>query len=321
MEHPLRDGFRTSRPTTEDAAAIQKLVAAADVAAIGQADTTLDDVKDALAEPAFDRTRDGWLVWRGRDLVGWAWACRKGDSANVDIDVYTRPNVDGVNPFLWDIVERRAGEIAAELSHPDAVAYIGVHRQDSSKKASAEQRGYAVQTSFYRMRVDHDGVKSDPELPSGVTLTTVADDDDLRREAHNVYERSFGTHFGFVPRSYEQWLADNESQTTFDWSQLRLALVDGAPAAMLAGTNQFVPDENCGYVQTLATLPAYRGRRLASVLLRDRFVRDARLGRVGTYLHVDANNATGALRLYESVGMRTVMVIDVWRKTINAVPR
>jgi ribosomal protein S18 acetylase RimI-like enzyme len=121
-----------------------------------------------------------------------------------------------------------------------------------------------------------------------------------------------------VPKSYESWLADKESQSSFEWSQLRLARVDGEPAAMFAGTNQFVPDENCGYVATLATLPDYRGRGLGALLLRDAFARDARAGRVGTYLHVDANNTTPALGLYESVGMRQVLAIEIWRRTVSA---
>ncbi len=31
-------------------------------------------------------------------------------------------------------------------------------------------------------------------------------------------------------------------------------------------------------------------------------------------LHVDVANVTGALRLYESVGMRAVLEIDAWGK-------
>jgi ribosomal protein S18 acetylase RimI-like enzyme len=320
VEVPLPEGFTTSRPTAEDAAAIYGLLASADLVAIGHVDSTLDDVHDALAEPGFDRDRDGWLVWRGHTVVGWAWACRKGSSDQVQIDVYTHPEVPEVASWLWDIVETRAAEIAAELGHPRAVVDIGVHRQDADKRTRAELRSYAIETSFYRMKVDHDVPPEPLAPPPGVTLLTVGDDEARRRAAHRVYEDSFQAHFGFVSRTYDEWAADHAAQSTFDWSQLRLAVVDGVPAAVLAGTNQFVPDENCGYVQTLATLPAYRGRRLASLLLRDRFSRDAELGRAGTYLHVDANNSTGALDLYESVGMRTVMIIDVWRKPLPARP-
>ena len=35
-----------------------------------------------------------------------------------------------------------------------------------------------------------------------------------------------------------------------------------------------------------------------------------------TILHVDTNNPTPALSLYQGVGIRTVLVIDVWRRVM-----
>ena len=66
---------------------------------------------------------------------------------------------------------------------------------------------------------------------------------------------------------------------------------------------------------------AARGKGLAKLLLRQAFARDANAGRVGTILHVDTNNPTPALGLYERVGMRTVLVIDVWRRVMPTTDR
>ena len=101
--------------------------------------------------------------------------------------------------------------------------------------------------------------------------------------------------------------------SSHDWSQLRVAYLGGQPVAMLQGNDQFVDDENCGYVQRLGVRPEARGLGLARLLLRQAFVADARRGRQGTLLHVDTNNPTPALDLYLGVGMRAVLVIDVWR--------
>ena len=83
---------------------------------------------------------------------------------------------------------------------------------------------------------------------------------------------------------------------------------------MLHGNDQFAADERCGYIARVAVVETARVRGLAKLLLRQAFARDARAGRVGTALHVDTNNPTPALGLYERVGMRTVLVIDVWRR-------
>ena len=317
METPTgHAGYTTRRPTAGDAKAIHELVVACDVAAIGRADNTLDDITDELVEPEFSMAEDGWLVHSGEQLVGWGWACRRGESDNVDIDVYAAPDATAARDWLWTAVVRRAVEIAGELGHPRARVDIGIHRDDSAKAAAARERGCEVATSFFRMRVDHPSPPPEPALPAGVALVTAGDDEKLRRVAHAIRDAAFTEHFGFYSQPYDKWAAAIGAASSHDWSQLRVATVDGTPAAMLLGNNQFVPDDQCGYVAIVATLPAYRGRGLAALLLRDRFAADARAGRAGTYLHVDANNTTPALGLYESVGMRTVIVVDIWRQTL-----
>ena len=77
---------------------------------------------------------------------------------------------------------------------------------------------------------------------------------------------------------------------------------------MIQSTNHFVPDEGCGYVLSLAVLPAFRSRGLGRFLLLNAFAADAAIGRKGTYLHVDSGNTTPALGLYLSAGMRLVLV-------------
>ncbi|MDQ1698604.1 MAG: mycothiol synthase, partial [Frankiaceae bacterium] len=57
-------------------------------------------------------------------------------------------------------------------------------------------------------------------------------------------------------------------------------------------------------VGTLGTLREARGRGIGSLLLRTAFAEFAARGLRKVTLGVDAANLTGAVRLYESVGMR-----------------
>ena len=163
------------------------------------------------------------------------------------------------------------------------------------------------------MRIDFDAPPAEPVVPAGVIVRTGPGDEAFHRQAHDVSKRAFAEHFGFVERSFEDWHESIESASTSDWTQLRVAYVDGRPAAMVRGTDQFVDDEDCGYVATVAVLPASRGHGLAKLLLLQAFADDFRRGRRGTVLHVDANNVTPAVGLYEHVGMRSVLAIDVWQ--------
>jgi ribosomal protein S18 acetylase RimI-like enzyme len=58
---------------------------------------------------------------------------------------------------------------------------------------------------------------------------------------------------------------------------------------------------------------------VAKALLRDCFAAAQRAGRKAVLLHVDVANVTGALRLYESVGMRPVLEIDAFAKGTSSV--
>ncbi|WP_049563401.1 GNAT family N-acetyltransferase [Nonomuraea sp. SBT364] len=305
-----------SRPRREDAAAIHELIVARDVAVLGVPDVTLDDVLGELAEPAFDLGADGWLA-RGADgrPDGWAWACASGDGDVVDVEVIVRPGVTGLAERLWPLVLGRAAELGRARGHASASADVGVYRTDEAQRALVRSYGFEPGTSFYRMRADFDGPVEPPPVPAGLTLET-GESDDVRRRAHRVHQEGFADHFGFTPSGYDHWYERRQAHNATDWSQLTLVSVDGEPAAVCIGNDQFAADEGCGYVATLAVLPAFRGRGLGRFLLRHAFAADAARGRKGTILHVDSNNTTPALGLYESAGMRPVMVIDVWRRQV-----
>lgn len=305
-----------SPPRPDDAAAIHELVAAYDTAVIGGPDSTLQDIADELAEPGLDLATDCWLARapEGR-LDGWAWAFRTGDSDLVEVEVIVRPGVTGLDERLWPAVLARAAELGGDRGHDAVTLHLGIHRADAAKRARAAELGFAPATSFHRMRVDHDGAVPPPAPLPGLTLRT-GESEEVRREAYRVHQEGFAEHFGFVRVSYEQWHARRQASSATDWSQLVLAHLDGRPAGLVIGSDQFLPDEGCGYVATLAVLPACRGRGLGRFLLRHAFAADAARGRKGTILHVDSNNTTPALGLYESAGMRQVLAVDIWERRL-----
>jgi mycothiol synthase len=75
-------------------------------------------------------------------------------------------------------------------------------------------------------------------------------------------------------------------------------------------------DTELGWVGTLGVRAAWRRRGLGEALLRSSFgvLHERGLRRVG--FGVDAENATGALRLYEKVGMRRVRRSGNWAKDL-----
>ncbi|ONI80363.1 hypothetical protein ALI22I_44305 [Saccharothrix sp. ALI-22-I] len=306
----LPPGHTARPPRPDDAETILGLVQAYTTAVVGFADYTLDDVRDELSRPEFDPERDAWLVFDpAGTAVGYATANGKSGSAEVDVDVVsTDPTV---TDWLFTHVLDRAREIGREGGHDKISVHHGVYRDDVSLRARVEALGFEIATTFHRMRIDHTADVPPPSPVPGLVLRQALDED-VRRTVHEVWNTSFDGHFGFVPKPYDTWHEKLARQSTFDWSDLWLAELDGHPAGFLKCSDQFA-DENCGYVDHLGVLPEARGRGVAKHLLRHAFSLDATTGRAGTILHVDSNNPTPALDLYESVGMRPILVIDIWR--------
>ncbi len=276
-------------------------------------------MRDWLADPDVDLSRDAWLV---ADEVGtanaWGWVAAAGGSDHLDLDYYVDPAAPpGLASALLDLLENRAAEVTTLTGHRRAVADKALYRSDTAGARLLEGRGYRVATTFNRMRVDLDD-PVDGTTPPGVAIRRVGGRDaeaDLRA-AFAIKQVSFAEHFGHVPREYDDWVRSLDARSDVDWSQLWLAELDGEPVGMLLGTDQFAADENAGYVLTLGVLPAGRGRGVAKALLREHFREQQRRGRTAALLHVDTANVTSALQLYESVGMRPVLQLDVWRKEI-----
>jgi mycothiol synthase len=286
------------------------LLAESDRAAVGFVDFTPEEVAADLASPRIEAS--GWYDATGT-LLGYGWVRRSEGSNQVDVDFYVRPSQDdALGHEMLAALERRARELVREAGHDEAWLGVGAYRQDARTQGWLHAAGFHVDTTFTRMRIDLDPATAPDLPPSEVVVRRVIERADLA-VAHTIEEESFVEHYGNVPISLERWL-ERLTDRGDDWVQVYLAELDGTPVGLLVSTRQFESDENAGYVRTLGVLPAGRGRGVGTTLLRDAFARAHSEGRAAVILHVDVANVTGALRLYESVGMRVVLEIDAWSK-------
>lgn len=311
MGLPAGHTVRAPRADDTDVRTLHEFVRDYTLTVTGFGDYTADDARDELTEPGFDPELDGRFVHDadGR-LVGNGFVHRKGDSDRFGVDVVAaRADVRG---WLLTWALGRAEEIGRAGGHDEIVVDHGCYRADEPLRDTLADHGFHVATTFHRMRIDHAGPHAAPEPPDGVVLRVATDDDAVRRAAHAVYTAAFADHFGFRAEPYADWAERHERRPGFAWSQLWVAELGGRPVAMLECDDRFAEDGD-GYIPELGVLPEARGRGIAKFLLRHAFAIDTGAGRTGTVLHVDADNVTPALGVYESVGMRAVLVIDAWR--------
>jgi len=227
----------------------------------------------------------------------------------------------GIGTWMLHWAEQRA--LHALPSVPDKLRFaprVGTYRQAEKAKKLFEDMGYHHIRSTYHMLIEMDAPVPEPEFPEGITLRTYNPETDLE-VVHRAKIDSFRDHFGFVDEPFEEglkrfkhfWL--NEG---FDPTLLFLAM-DGNE---IAGINLCRPhsfyDPDMGWVGSLGVRRQWRKRGIGLALLRHSFNEFYRRGKRKVGLGVDAQNLTGALRLYENAGMHIHNAFDLYEKEIRA---
>lgn len=168
-------------------------------------------------------------------------------------------------------------------------------------------RGYVPARSSFTMEIE---LEEPPVVPAvdGIELRPYRDGD-AENVRHALNESFAGQpqHHEVSPSNFREfWLKSRGVDTTL-WT---LAWDADEPAGFVLAFPERTGEPELGWVATLGVRPTWRRRGLGEALLRTAFagLYDRGLRRVG--LGVDADNVTGAVRLYERVGMRVVRRFD-----------
>ena len=211
--------------------------------------------------------------------------------------------------------EAAASLVAAAEAHAGSGRLHGVAQGDDDLMRSAyEQAGYKLIRHSFHMRIELEGDLPEPEWPEGVTLRNFRPGDEER--VHAAQQDAFSDHWDFHPQTFEQWRAYTLDRHDFDPSLWWLVEDGDELAALSLNSWHFSGDPQFGWVHILGVRPLWRRRGLGASLLRQSF-RDFRArGATRVGLGVDAENTTGAVRLYERVGMQPVRRNDIYEKVL-----
>jgi GNAT superfamily N-acetyltransferase len=197
---------------------------------------------------------------------------------------------------------------AAHVLAPDRPVHLELREQESDLYRWAVAAGGVAARRFGRMELALDPAGSHaaaPVPPVGITVRTLTDTETDWRILYDVIEMAFRDHFGHVPQTYEQYVAEDRAWVE-DYSLCWLASVEGAPAAALLGKQR----PGVGYVGVLGTRREFRARGLGALLLGTAFTEFARRGETRAALNVDLSSPTGAVSVYERAGM-TLAEVEV----------
>ena len=226
-----------------------------------------------------------------------------------------------IGTWLMQWAEQRASRAYDEV--PAGLRFaprVGTYRQAERPKNLFEKLGYRYIRSSYHMLIEMDAPVPEPEFPEGITVRTFNPETD----AEAVYRadvESFRDHFGFVEQPFEEGFERYKHFVLnfegFDPTLYFLAM-DGDE---IAGINLCRPhsfeDPDLGWVGELGVRRPWRKRGLGLALLRHSFNEFYRRGKRKVGLGVDAQNLTGALRLYERAGMHVQQAFDQYEKELH----
>jgi mycothiol synthase len=288
----LADDLRTRPPVPGDAAAVHAVYVAAELAVQDVSDTTLEDIESDWRRPSFDLVADARVVVdRGR-IVAEA-EVYKGRRAEAAVHPDARGRGIGSALLRWTQLRARAhGSTLVGQTTPDA---------DRAATELFRRNGYQPMWSSWVLSYAIDGVPLPAELPQGYEFRPfeLGTDD---REVFDVVERAFSEWPDRDRAEYADWRTKTVEAAGFEPS-LQLVIVHGGS---IVGTATMVDDGGPGegWVDQLAVAREHRGRGLGRALLQQGFAVFHARGRASVGLSTDSR--TGALGLYEHVGMRVV---------------
>ena len=175
----------------------------------------------------------------------------------------------------------------------------GAPEPDAAARALFESRGYREVRRFYEMAIELTEAPAEPVLPAGLVVDELRDDE--YETFYAALNESFAEHWEWHPKPYEEWIALRRGQHRDEHGPVWFVVRDGDELAAVTRNDAKVAGG--GYVGAIGVRPAWRGKGLAKALLYRTFAEFWRRGTTRVTLDVDSQNETGAVKLYERVGM------------------
>jgi mycothiol synthase len=286
----------TSRPAVaDDLDAVVALVETVQVDTMGSVENARDELTWFWHLPHVDLARDTVLVEAGGNLAGY------GDALWDPASPGPLVGSGAVHPShrgrgIGTAIARWTQEAGRERGAP-GVRHFAVYVEDTAAQALLEAAGFwHVRNSYTMGRTLPAG--GPPPLPEGIEIHGFRTGRDERTLYEN-HEATFADHWGFVPQPYESFAG--EWFESDDWApELTYLATAGEEVVGHAAAFEF---ETGGYIGSIGVLRAWRGRGVAQALLHRAFADLAARGQPEVTLAVDASSPTGAVALYEKVGM------------------
>lgn len=304
MSSSLPEGFRLrdgAEPDLETAAA---LVNAEEKHLRGQSQWGPQEMIDFWRRGDFDGGT--WIVETAdRKPVAFAVTLHRDDETDSWAAVHPDFTARGLSTALLAKVEERARRRGSRKLK------VGMFAENRPARALFEQQGFREARRYYHMDIVLDGPPEPAAVPEGIELTTFRRED--ARAFHAAVTEAFEEEWGFVALPFDEWERTRLHAPDTDTSLWFVARDQDE----IAGVVRCDPSKySGGWIGMLGVRRPWRQRGVGLALLQHAFVEFHRRGESHVGLGVDADNPTGATRLYEKAGMRVLTEDVVFEKEL-----
>jgi len=277
---------------------------------------TPDDLANEWKFKGFNPEQDASLVETsdGR-VVGYLALFNVRDHCELSGDIYVHPKFKelGVVTALLRALEIRARE-HIPLAAPGLRVFLRVptFNKDETSKAIFAYEGYSPARYHWRMGIDLAAAPPVPFLPARFEIRPFVKDEHVMAvwQARNeAFKDNWGSH-SLTFDEFSYFTFDNPEYDPTLW----IVIWDGKEVAGFSINHNRM---DIGWIHILGVRPAWRKKGLGLALLHHSFGEFYKRGMKTIGLGVDASNPTGATRLYQKAGMRTVNEFVTFEKELR----
>jgi mycothiol synthase len=293
------------RPSSEDLGAAAAIMAAEERSLRGESRQGADEMSDWWR--LFNLEDGSWIVETAAgEPVAFSGLIEGQDHYPAWVCVHPSATGRGLGSELLRRSEARVRKLGGEQLN------AGMLAENDAARRLLTQLGFQEIRRFYQMEVALDSASEPPEPPAGFTIEPFRSED--ARAFHAALNEAFEDDWGFHSMSFEDWKSFRLEAPSTDLSLWFVARAGDEIAGVLRGDGRKFGG---GWVGALGVRKPWRRRGLAAALLQHAFTEYRRRGESHVGLGVDAQNETGATRLYERVGMRVRAEDVIFRKALT----